>query len=74
MEPVSVVGEAEGQDNLMNKILWQLKMFGLKEPITVVKDVMDDWAQVKELPKVNRNYTTAPIQFPCAQWRIQDVL
>jgi uncharacterized protein YqgV (UPF0045/DUF77 family) len=75
MKPVPVVSEAEGDDDLINKILWHLKMFGLKEPITVVKDVMDGrWAEVNELLKVDRNYTIAAVEFLCAQCRIQDVL
>jgi hypothetical protein len=49
-------------------------MFGLKEPLTVVKDVMDGWAEINKLLKVDHNYTETTIEFLGAQCRLQDVL
>jgi hypothetical protein len=49
-------------------------MFGLKEPIVVVKDVMDGWAEINKLLKVDRNYTETTVEFLWAQCRLQDVL
>ena len=49
-------------------------MFRLKEPITVVKDVMDGWAEINKLLKVDRNYTETTVEFLGAQCRLQDVL
>ena len=37
-------------------------MVSLMEPITVVEDVMDGWAEVNQLLEVDGNYTIAAVE------------
>jgi hypothetical protein len=49
-------------------------MVGLMEPIAVVEDVMDGWAEVNQLLELHGNYPIAAIELLRTQFRIQDLL
>jgi hypothetical protein len=44
------------------------------EPIAVVEDVMDGWAEVNQLLELHGNYPIAAIELLRTQFRIQDLL
>jgi hypothetical protein len=47
MKPVPNVGKAERHNHSIDVILGQLMLLGLKQPITVMKIVMNGRAEVK---------------------------
>ena len=74
MKPVRVVGKAKRHNHFIHQILGQLLLLRLKEPVTVVKDVMNGRAEVNQLLEVHCNYTIAAVEVLHTQCRIQDVL